>query len=1018
MKAIKPALWLFLLSMFVFNNSMAQKTSFTTNGGLTIGLGGGTSYQKSDLANSRGFGFDFGIGSPLYQRESAFLSVDWKFRFLAGQNKAYDHRINPDNTFSNIRYSFFNYDLELGLTLNRLREHTGIVITGFAGAGITHGRTYTDLYDAGNNLYNFSGIDPNRDKNLVYEDLVTLSDGNFETRLVNKAALLPTAGLFVGYQISRSITAGIEYKTNFYLTEKNSFVGIDLDNRIIDGSGIDRNNYITLEFRWNLRGGGSYYNKTNNYSSGVNNNNRNNTGTNNHVVTGSLPRPSVNITDPSADPYHTETPTHTIRATVTNVSGPDNITFYQNGYPNNSFTYNADTRAFLANVRLREGENGFTIKATNQTATAEDAVMITLDNPRGPVIPAPRVEFTSPWQSRVKSPADRMDVTASVKNISSNEDIQLTLNGRNTSFDYDPVSGLVHTSVMLSEGDNILLITGSNESGSARDQLNVLFNIQEEIALPTVRFTNPFVPIEVNNYRFPLSAKTQNVPGRNDVWMTINGNPVYNFSFSENGAVSVNLFLAEGVNNIEITAQNEAGTASDRTSITYHDPVIYDPVYQDPVRQDPDRQDPVHHDPVVTNSPPEINIIIPATYPFRTNAPSEELRATVMNVSSKENITLNINGMNTRDFNFNFSSKTLTTRVALKEGSNVLTINAQNEAGNATKDQVFIRLKEALPCSRPEIRLIDPAQGPISTNRQTYAVQAEIRNITNTSQLRLLVNGKSVNFSFSNNILSGSIPLTSGLNTISLNARNECGEANASASISYIPVVIDEPCTPPTVAFSINEVNRDDATHELRGSATGVKNKSDISFTLDGRANSGFQFVPATGELNAKFKLTPGSHTIVVTVSNTCGINSKSETVSVSTPVVIEEEACGVRFNPGNADWQFCLVTPSGTFSRDNLTNSNFSYSGRATSLFFMPIGGGGDAMVSGQPYAVRSGQYYLFTGNLEVTVSTKNPGSMGHWSVCINASRAPVSGNGNNRPKSPCETEKVDAVKGNGNRR
>jgi hypothetical protein len=230
--------------------------------------------------------------------------------------------------------------------------------------------------------------------------------------------------------------------------------------------------------------------------------------------------------------------------------------------------------------------------------------------------------------------------------------------------------------------------------------------------------------------------------------------------------------------------------------------------------------------------------------------------------------------------------------------------------------------------------------------------------------------------------------------------------------------VNDEPCAPPAVSFAVNEMNRNDATHELTGSVTGVKNKAGISLTLDGRASSGFQFVPSTGNLSAKFKLAPGSHTIVVTVNNDCGKDSETRSVSVSAPVEDKEEACGIRFNPGNADWQFCLVTPSGTFSRDNLTNSNFSYSGRATSLYFMPIGGGGEATVNGKPYTVRSGQYYLFTGNLDVTVSTKNPGSMGQWSVCISASRAPVSGNGNNRPKSPCEAERVNVIRGNGNRR
>ena len=220
-----------------------------------------------------------------------------------------------------------------------------------------------------------------------------------------------------------------------------------------------------------------------------------------------------------------------------------------------------------------------------------------------------------------------------------------------------------------------------------------------------------------------------------------------------------------------------------------------------------------------------------------------------------------------------------------------------------------------------------------------------------------------------------------------------------------------EPCTPPKVSFTVNEVNRDDATHELRGSISEVKNKADISLTVNGRANNGFQFVPATGDLSARFKLTPGSHTIVVSVNNECGNDSKSESVTVV------EEACGLRINPGNSSWQFCMITPSGTFSRDNLTNPNFSYSGPATSLYIMPIGGGGNVTVKGSPYAIRSGQYYLFTGSINVTLSTKNPGSMGHWSVCISADRIPVSGNGNKRPKSPCEVEKVNGVKGKGNK-
>jgi large repetitive protein len=1075
MKMLTRSLGLFILSILVVNTCLAQKASFSTRGGITIGLGAGLSYQKSDLANSNGLGFDFILGSQLYKKENAFLSVDWKFRFLAGENKAFDHRINTDNTYSNIRYSFFNYDLELGLTLNRLRERTRIVLTGFAGAGITHGRTFTDLYDAGNNLYLYSGIDPNRDSKLVYKDLLNLSDGDFETHLLSKVALLPTVGLFMGYQLSRSLTVGFEFKTNFYLTEQNSLVSINLDNRAISGSGLDRNSYISLGFRWNFGGGSNDHTQSHQQDRIQPYPNPNTTRTNTQSIPVSSPSPTVHITDPPADTYHTASYNHTLRATVHHVSGPENISFYQDGFPNNRFTYNRTTNIFTANISLREGENNIRIKAANQTATAEDVVIISCENPREAVKPAPLVGFTSPSRNQNFSTSNRINVTASVKNISSKQHIQLTLNGNSIPFEFYPLSRMVKSGIVLNDGINNLIINGLNESGSAQDQLTVYFNRAEETPIPTVRFINPAFSVKVQNRRFPLSAETHNVHRQDDVRMKLNGTQIGNFSFSTNGEISVNLLLSEGVNNIEITVENEAGLASERTSITYYEPEV-------------------------RTYPPEIEIISPQTLQYRTDETFEELHAAVLNVNTKEDITLTINGYNTRNFSFSPSTKVLTTRVSLQDGRTVLTINARNESGVASKDQVFI--KETRTCPQPIIRLIAPAQEQINTKQQNYAFRAEVRHITSSNQLRLTVNGKTVPFSLNNNLVSSALPLAIGLNTLSLSARNDCGENMISSTIRYTPSEETKPCTPPTISFNLQEVNRTDATHELRGEIFGTMTKAGISITLDGKAHRGFQFIPPTGELSAKFKLPPGSHTIVVSASNACGTDSESTTVlpqppctpptlsfnlqevnrtdathelrgaisgtmtkagisitldgkahrgfqflpptgelsakfklppgshtivvsasnacgtdSESETLTIEEEACGPRINPGKSAWQFCLVTPSGTFSRDNLTNSNFSYSGPATSLYFMPIGGGGDATVKGRSYPIKSGQYYLFTGKLNVTVSTKNPGSMGHWSVCISADSEPVSGNGNNRPTSPCEETTDTDSKGKGNR-
>ena len=99
-----------------------------------MGLGLGSSWQSSDSDNAVGFGGDFFIGSPIYQRDRAFFALDWRFHFVAGINRAYSEEMEADGSYHNVQFRHFNYDLELLLTLNRLREQTGIIL-GIFGTG-------------------------------------------------------------------------------------------------------------------------------------------------------------------------------------------------------------------------------------------------------------------------------------------------------------------------------------------------------------------------------------------------------------------------------------------------------------------------------------------------------------------------------------------------------------------------------------------------------------------------------------------------------------------------------------------------------------------------------------------------------------------------------------------------------------------------------------------------------------------------------------------------------------------
>jgi hypothetical protein len=588
-------------------------------------------------------------------------------------------------------------------------------------------------------------------------DLLNLTDGNYETKLIGKAAVIPTAGIYLGYQFSRSFSMGLEHKINFSLTENNSFSGIDIDNNIVTGSRKDRNHYTSLSFRWIIRGGSS----------------------------GSGQRRSYTVINTPVPVYNPPVPER---------------------------------------------------PANNPT----------------PVI-----------------------------------------------------------------------ITGSNKSGSNRDDVAIIYNKPVTVVVPIVKFIDPASPVTVNTNIFSITVQTRNVKEWQDVTVNVNGINFSNFNFSTEGIVSTNIPLKEGTNRVEVTGKNQSGSVSDIATITYTKPV--------------------------KAIPPVNNIPNPATNPINTIEP----------------------------------------------------------------------LQETKPCSPPVLKMIEPSQNELTIENPSFTIRTEISNIVTREQLSATLNNSPItNYNFNGNEIAYVASLVPGINSYVISATNNCGTQKINYSVFYKPteVIIEKPCPVPGINFSVKAINSADATHELKGTVSNVNNRSDITFTINDSPFDGFTYLPNTGEISSVFKFNPGSYIIRVAVKNDCGEDTYSGTV-----VIEEEKPCGIRINPGNSSWEFCMVTPADTITRDTLTNSSFRYSGPASSLYFMPVAGGGNAVVKGTPYTIRPGQYYLFTGNLTVTISTNNPGSMGQWSVCIIADREPLSGNGNNRPKSPCEEQgdkgkpkKNDVVKDN----
>ncbi len=891
-----PLLWLFLLTALLFTSiseTEAQRSVYDINGGLIIGFGLGASYQQSDIANSMGAGFDFTLGHHLGRREGAFFGYDWKFRFLAGRNQAYDHRINSDGTFSNIQYDFFNYDLEMGVTLNRLRELTRIVITGFAGAGITHGRTASDLLDDNGNPYDFSGIDASLSRNQIYDDLIDLTNGVFETDLINRPAILPTAGLFVGYQFTPSFTLGIEHKTNISLTERNSLVGINMDNRMVSGSPPDMNHYTSLIFRWSLGSGSAAAGR----------------------------RAGVTTVRPSPD-----------RERV--VAEPPPV-------------------------------------RTGQVRTT----------------PPPSVTITSPASASSSVTEPAVEVVANVENVTSRQNIEVTVNGNRSTFSYNASTGIISLSPRLREGANTIIVAATNQGGTARDTRTVRFTPVREELLPVIRIINPPQPVTVSENILPLRAETVNIAEWHDLTFTINGEPFHNFSLSDRGIIITNVGLKEGENRIEIGGRNRHGTTTASTTVTYS-----------PIPKEAEEC-----------PPPMVSFIFPQHEADSTDSRLTTIRAVVAGVNSANQIMVTLNGR--RVPNVTLTEGEFSFPARLNAGKNSIVARVTNRCGTTEKSRTitYYRPLPEIPVTDTIVTdtiVADPVV-PDTIVADTIVADTIVADtivadtiVTDTIVADPVVPDTIVTDTIVADTVVADPVVPDTIVADTIVADTIVADTIMADTVVTDPVIPERPCPPPAVSFRVTPFEAKDTTHILTGRVTNTPARDSVTVMINNRADTLFSFRPETGEILTALNLSSGRNIVSVRSRTNCGESTMSDTIVIAPPA----DGCGVRFNPGNAEWQFCLVTPEGTYNRDSLRVEGFSYTGPAESLFFMAIAGGGDALVDGKPYTIRGGRYYLFTGNITVTVTNRAPGSMGQWTLCIVSDTPPESGSGNNRPQSPCE--------------
>lgn len=638
---------------------------------------------------------------------------------------------------------------------------------------------------------------------------------------------------------------------------------------------------------------------------------------------------------------------YNLSAHAANVSNQSELTLTLNG---NSvpFTFDPQSGEIAAALQLNEGANAIVITA-NTCDAATATLNVTYTVPCYPVT----YSLGSPTTMSSMIESDNINITLNVQHVANSQAITATANGNAVPFTFTN-NVIAANNIPLVDGTNTVVFTFGNECSSETLTYTIESDQCPDPAIITVTGSST-----VTDPLHTFTANIQNVTDPNDLTVSINGTVVPHTFV--NGVLTAQMSLNLGSNEVIVTANG-----CETTSISYQ--VFYE-LPCNPITFT--HQNPANNDTIYQTS----NSIL-----LQINAQN----------ASQAGTTVTLNG-NAIPFTFFGGAVNINTS-ALVTGNNSVVIHMTNDCSDA---EAIFHIVVGTPCQPPVISFGSMAN---TATDSTYAINATVTNINDASELVVQLNGQTVPFNYSNGTITGSVHLNVGSNVITIEAAG-CQTAVLSHTVAY-----SIPCNEITfglVAPATGTVTSSDDKINIEISTQHVSNPALITATVNGTS-----ITPVFDGQNGHVilhdvPLNSGANTIVINLANECSNAAVTYNVTYTAP----PSSCGPRFNPGNSDWQFCLVTPNGTFSRDDLANNNnFTYNGPATSVFFKPIAGGGDAIVNGQPYAVQNGQYYLFQGNLTVDVSSSHPGSMGHWEICLTSDANPTFGNGNNRPTSPCE--------------
>jgi hypothetical protein len=890
-------------------NHWGQRLDYDHSSNWFFGINAGATWSCTDVENETNGGWGLTLGKSFNFKTGRRVSFDFRGRYLHGNWYGQDYDTSTLNSyiggplsaykdsFNMTAHNFYNDQhrlaFELVLHANRFAERTNWDPYIFGGIGVTWRQTWGNLSYNDSSLYDYPDMLAGGN---IASAITTNMDNSYETRLDQlsgfkwNAKWMPSLGIGIGYIIGPRFSIGIEHKTTF--TGMDDWDGVVSINRIKN----DWYHYTSgyMQFRFKTR------EKDPKPEEQVNTVNNINNFTTNCIA------PTLSIRDKQ---FTSTLSTASFTLGTTQIGQSNQLTVKDQQGNLVPFTFNSTTRELTVSVALKPGINTFTIFAQNECGSTSEMIQITYNDCQ-----FPQITLTNLIKdSSITVNTNTINVGAIIQHSTLNA-LNFFVNGiKSNGFAYNVANHAFQATVSLNPGKNLIKIEANNPCGSAFVVTEVIYN---NCITPQLQLINPTSSgITVSTAVQKVQIKTIGFNAKTELSVLLNGQATNTFTWINN-VIEIPVTLKPGNNTITINGTNPCGSESVVIAMNYQacqapvltlqtpntaNVIVTKAAYTLKVKtQHQTAINLMVNNSIVTNYTlnaasgileysftlnPGLNIVsitssngcgvdiesLNITYQA-CNAPTVSISsiggttanqgflfsANTANIANSQEIKVTQNGT---AIPFTFINGNIQAIATLAAGPNVFNVTVINGCGTQTQTQNVVFNN----CVTPTISLVQPTASGITVNEAGYQVQCALSGVNNASEITFKVNGLAKPFQFINNMLTASLTLNLGINTISVSVKNACGNDNESFNITY------KQCLAPSIVL----------TNPIQTTLTTTQNTANIAFTAINCSSASqivitkngnvipFTFLNGVGSLTAS--LTPGLNTYTLTATNDCG---------------------------------------------------------------------------------------------------------------------------------------------------